>query len=204
MMPGSIEVTINWSLPGWSQNPDQPPLPVDEVFVGRLVPSWMIAFPPGLPPQNFFVGPFPLPLEYNPEWISIDVRGVNFMILGPPAGMGEMFHECVEFIADTQNPIAVIKGDYKKIGGVNVVRGGTVNFDGSASTDDCTIVTYDWQLKSWDVPPIIRTASGKKPAITGLAKGTYDVTLTVTDNVGKTGQATMMLKSCFISTAMND
>lgn len=205
LLPGTLEVTINWALPGWSPNPDQPPLPVDEAFVGRLDPSWKIMLPAGMPvPLNFFIAPFQLPIGYNPEWVSIDVRGVNFVILGPPAGMGEIYHDCFEFIPDLQNPIAVIKGDYKNIGGINFVQGGTVNFDGSSSSDDCAILTYDWQLVARNNPANSKSASGKKPAITGLAKDTYDVTLTVTDTSAKTGKATMVLKSCFISTAMYD
>ena len=205
MMPGSIEVTINWALPGWSQNPVQPPLPADELLVGRIQPSWTIPVMPGMPPQNFFVGMIQLPVDYNPEWVSIDVRGTNFWIMGIPNGQySEIYHDCFEFTADTQNPIAVIKGDYKNIAGINFVQGGTVNFDGSLSSDDCVIVAYDWQLKARNNPANNKSASGKKPKVTGLAKDTYDVTLTVTDNVAKTGQATMVLKSCFISTAMND
>jgi hypothetical protein len=148
---------------------------------------------------------FQLPIEYNPEWVSIDVRGFNFQILGIPSGLySEIYHACIPWTADTQNPIAVIKGDYKNIGGINVVRGGVVNFDGSASSDDCVIVAYDWQLVARNNPANNKSASGKKPKVTGLAKDTYDVTLTVTDNVHKTGQATIALKSCFISTAMYD
>ena len=204
-MPGSIEVTINWSLPGWSQNPAQPPLPADELFVARYTPSWIIAVPPVPAPMNFFAGPIHLPVDYNPEWVSIDVRGTNFVIMGLPMGFfSEISHDCYEFTADTQNPVAVIKGDYKNIVGINFVQGGIVNFDGSSSTDDCAILTYDWQLVARNNPANSKSALGKKPAITGLAKDTYDVTLTVTDTSAKTGQATMVLQSCFISAAMND
>jgi hypothetical protein len=205
-MPGSIEVTINWALPGWSQNPDQPPLPADELFVERFTPSWIIPLPPGMPvPGQFMVDTFQLPIEYNPEWVSIDVRGFNFQILGIPSGLySEIYHACIPWTVDTQNPIAVIKGDYKNIAGINFVQGGTVHFDGSSSSDDCVIVAYDWQLKARGNPANNKSASGKKPTITSLAKDTYDVTLTVTDNVAKTGKATMVLKSCFIATAMYD
>jgi len=206
MMPGSIEVTVNWSLPGWSQNPLQPPLPVDELFVARYTPSWIIPVPPGVPvPINFFVGPIHLPVDYNPEWVSIDVRGTNFWIQGIPNGYySEIWHDCYEFTADTQKPVAVIKGDYKKFASTNYCQKGKVNFDGSLSTDDCAILTYDWQLKARTNPLNSKSATGKKPAITGLAKDTYDVTLTVTDTSAKTGSTTMVLKSCFISTAIYD
>jgi len=205
MMPGSIEVTINWSLPGWSQNPAQPPLPADELFVTRYTPSWIIPVAPFFPPMNFFVGPIQLPVDYNPEWVSIDVRGTNFWIIGLPDGLySEISHDCYEFTPDTQNPVAVIKGDFKNFAGTKYCQKGIVNFDGSLSTDDCVIISYDWQLKARKNPANSQSASGKKPAITGLAKDTYDVTLTVTDNSAKTGTASMVLKSCFISTGIDE
>lgn len=52
-------------------------------------------------------------------------------------------------------------------------------------------------------PSMIFSTAGKSPIIKGLAKGTYDLTLTVTDNAGKTGQDTSELESCFISTAIH-
>jgi len=208
MMPGSIEVTINWSLPEWSQNPLQPPLPVDELFVARYTPSWIIPVPP-MPgmvvPLEFFVGPIHLPVDYNPEWVSIDVRGTNFWIMGLPNGYySEIWHNCNPFTPDIQPPVALIKGDYKKFASTNYCQKGIVNFDGSSSSDDCAILAYNWQLVARNNPANSKSATGKKPAITGLAKDTYDVTLTVTDTSAKTGKATMVLKSCFISTAIDE
>lgn len=52
-----------------------------------------------------------------------------------------------------------------------------VNFDGSASTDtDGTIVSYDWDFGDGNVAAGVTTAHAYASA------GTYDVTLTVTDN----------------------
>ncbi|MEA3221694.1 MAG: PKD domain-containing protein [Thermodesulfobacteriota bacterium] len=197
-LPGFLEVTINWSLPEWSPNPDQPPLPEDEEYVGRLVPAWERPVPPeGYEYFESSVEPVYLPIDYNPEWVSIDVRGFNFVIQGEnPALGGEIYHECVE-CPDAEDPVALIAGDYQTILGLNVIFGGEVTLDGSGSTDDCGIKLYDWGIDG-------EIASGVNPTFSGLAKGTYTVTLTVTDCADKTDTDTIELRSCFISTATND
>ncbi|MDH3458376.1 MAG: PKD domain-containing protein, partial [Gemmatimonadota bacterium] len=54
-------------------------------------------------------------------------------------------------------------------------------FDGSGSTDpDGTIVSYEWDFGDG------ATGTGVSPSHTYAAAGTYDVTLTVTDNDGAT------------------
>ena len=54
----------------------------------------------------------------------------------------------------------------------------TCNFDGSLSTDDGTIIAYDWQFGDNTI------ASGVTTTHTYAAAGTYSVTLTVTDDTG--------------------
>jgi hypothetical protein len=85
---GWFEIAVNWSTDSWSidQEPQDsfPPLPgVDEdLYIGREV----------LYASDFYEGhlvfdwDFP---HYNPEWISVDVRGFNFII---PSGFIE--HTC--------------------------------------------------------------------------------------------------------------
>lgn len=76
--PAWIEIAINYATDIWSIEgiPDEPPLPgVDEdLFIRRVI---------------FYEGPvdYPMPLyfeyeilDYNPEWVSIDVIGFNIMI----------------------------------------------------------------------------------------------------------------------------
>jgi PKD repeat protein len=60
----------------------------------------------------------------------------------------------------------------------------TCNFNGSSSTDDGTIVSYSWNFGDGT------TGTGVSPSKTYAAGGTYNVTLTVTDDGGLTDDAT--------------
>jgi PKD repeat protein len=59
----------------------------------------------------------------------------------------------------------------------------TVAFDGSASSDDATIVSYDWDFGDG------ATGTGATPSHTYTTVGSFVVTLTVTDNGGLTNTA---------------
>ena len=60
-----------------------------------------------------------------------------------------------------------------------------VDFDGSTSTDDGSITTWDWDFGDGN------TASGENVSHSYAAAGTYPVMLTVTDNLGATGSVTV-------------
>ncbi len=93
----------------------------------------------------------------------------------------------VEVIVHNTYPLVAIAG------GDQVVFD-AVHLDGSGSYDtDGEITSYHWDLIHRENSANNRTASGVNPTITDLAKGFYDVTLTVTDNTGYTGQDTMLL-----------
>lgn len=66
----------------------------------------------------------------------------------------------------------------------SVTAGTPVQFDGTASTDDGSIVTYYWEFGDGS------TGSGKKVSHTYETPGSFDVTLWVTDNAGKQHSAT--------------
>ena len=74
-----------------------------------------------------------------------------------------------------QQPVADSGGPYS--GTVGVV----VTFDGSSSSDpDGTIVSYSWDFGNGTI------GTGATPGNTYTEEGTFDVTLTVTDNIGAT------------------
>jgi hypothetical protein len=58
----------------------------------------------------------------------------------------------------------------------------SLEFDGSGSTDDGTIQTYEWDFGDGNI------GSGERPTHTYAATGNYTVTLTVTDNDGVSSQ----------------
>jgi len=69
-----------------------------------------------------------------------------------------------------------------------------VTLDGSGSYDgDGEIISYHWELKHRENVANNRTAEGGVVTLTNLAKGFYDVTLKVVDNIGLAGEDSMLL-----------
>jgi K319L-like, PKD domain len=71
-----------------------------------------------------------------------------------------------------------------------------VTLNGTQSYDpdpDGYIFSYNWDLKYRDDSTYDTTATGPNPIISNLQSGFYDVTLTVTDDVGLTGTDSMLL-----------
>ncbi len=105
----NLTVVVNWSTPWWSwpepQNPPAPPIPPltagqEEMMIARSQPLIMInnqMIPhefPGIPVEVVF------PIwDYNPEWISMDVRGTNVWVTGMPTEQGvlpgSIIHVCL-------------------------------------------------------------------------------------------------------------
>ena len=90
--PGAFaEIAVNWSTDVWSLegNPPgdrRPPLPgegPEDLFIGRQTVFGMIE------PGGHYEIPFVID-AYNPEWVSIDIRGINYAV---PEGI--IIHECV-------------------------------------------------------------------------------------------------------------
>ncbi|MDY6988794.1 MAG: VPLPA-CTERM sorting domain-containing protein [Thermodesulfobacteriota bacterium] len=88
---GWAEVTVNWSDPTWSDpDPGAPPLPADQDHVLRLSDpeydgaAWFVEGD-----DVFETDYFILPVLYNPEWVSIDIRGEYMEITGT------IEHDCI-------------------------------------------------------------------------------------------------------------
>ncbi|MBM3131878.1 MAG: hypothetical protein FJZ95_02445 [Chloroflexi bacterium] len=88
--PSSVQVTINWSTPGWVDQPT-PPLPGmgydPEIYIERLTDYGIFWEFTG---EGDFTYAGLLPIPYNPEWVSVDVRGYNMSIVG-----GTLEHICI-------------------------------------------------------------------------------------------------------------
>ncbi len=91
--PSQLTLALNWSTDVWSLtgNPPgerRPPLPGEDeaAYIGRSV----IYSGPVMPGQPF-VWDGPLPVDYCPEWVSIDVQGFNFIIEN-----GNIMHDCLD------------------------------------------------------------------------------------------------------------
>ena len=99
--PYWVEIAFNWSSEEW-RNPDQPPIPPltpqeEDAYIRRqiIVPGELRTepFAPGE------LGPYLLEiLEYNPVWVSIDIRGYNVVL------EATLSHECLE---DLEPPPAI-------------------------------------------------------------------------------------------------
>ncbi len=93
---------VNWSTPEWSAlgyGEDYPPLPdmvgQDEcLYIERDILDDICPVPGELTHYVFDY----IIYDYNPEWVSIDVMGENFEIVG-----GVIEHECVDKETDAQN-----------------------------------------------------------------------------------------------------
>jgi len=92
--PVDFHVTINWTNGGWVGQAT-PPIGATadpEQYIVRMTP-WTFHFDPatgaGDQPGLWTSGKYWLPIDYNPEWVSVDVRGENVSISG-----GVLLHEC--------------------------------------------------------------------------------------------------------------
>jgi len=85
--PAYFEIAVNWSTDlWWLDFPEigRPPLPgePEEIYIGRQTLFAGEFF------EGHYILDYSLP-DYNPEWISVDVRGYNYIIPG-----GVILHAC--------------------------------------------------------------------------------------------------------------
>ncbi len=93
-LPSYVEIVYNWSTPAWPGWPEivRPPLPQD--VIDPLYETSVIqrSDPIFIWQGNIFepiavTVPYEI-LQYNPEWLSIDIRGYNFVL------QGDLQHVC--------------------------------------------------------------------------------------------------------------
>jgi hypothetical protein len=107
LCPTNMTVAINWSTGAWSAlgyGTSQPPLPgVDEgLYIGRETVLYRCG---NFPQTQHFSMDYTI-LSYNPEWVSIDVMGCNFVITN-----GSIIHDCV--LGVEKSSWGSIKASYK-------------------------------------------------------------------------------------------
>jgi hypothetical protein len=143
----SVEVAINWATPEWSLEGNPPgyarrppitPLSGEEedLYIGRNQLLFMDneSFTPGT-----YSFPFTFP-DFNPEWISIDVRGYNFRIGVSEAGTTEH----ISFPKQEPQSLDlsfVITGDQDPALGACCYEDGTCN---ELSEIDCFYANGEW------------------------------------------------------------
>jgi len=101
-LPGRVEIAYNWSTGAWSElNTGNPPLPGvvtdpagDKKYIACL-PFAAQEMPAGYVPRGPLTHGLKIP-QYNPEWVSIDVRGENVLV------EGWIKHECLPKGPETQ------------------------------------------------------------------------------------------------------
>jgi len=80
--------------------------------------------------------------------------------------------------------------------GSDQIVGDKITLYGSGSFDpDGSIVSYQWQLRHRENTFYDKTAVGETITVPDLKKGFYDVTLTVTDDTGATGDDEMFFSA---------
>jgi len=107
LCPTDLIVALNWSTPAWSAQgygTTQPPLPGcdEELYIVRHT---MLDVCGNFPTVQQFSYDFII-YEYNPEWVSIDVRGCNFVITG-----GKLVHECA--VGTKESSWGAIKANFR-------------------------------------------------------------------------------------------
>ncbi|HRX97940.1 MAG TPA: T9SS type A sorting domain-containing protein [Bacteroidales bacterium] len=102
-LPSYVEIVFNWSTPEWPGFPeiDRPPLPSD-VTDPQIEQMMIVRSEPLFVFQGNIFEPIQIPvpfeiLEYNPEWLSIDLRGYNFILMADIDHTCWIEGDCTEF-----------------------------------------------------------------------------------------------------------
>lgn len=81
---GQLFYVVNWSAPDWDPAEPGYPTPNDEAYILRSETNGPITIPPALPPPGIWIELFYEIPDYNPEWVSVDIFGLNIIIVMEP------------------------------------------------------------------------------------------------------------------------
>jgi hypothetical protein len=142
-VPGYAEIAVNWSTPAWSQYgnppgvPRRPPLPEDvasPMIPGSFLDRYIIWQGPvtAIPADLGELG-HDIP-DFNPEWVSIDIRGENFVL------DGLINHACVGDGPQSLDLSFVINGPIAPTTGACCWPDGNCTVETQADCEDATII----------------------------------------------------------------
>jgi hypothetical protein len=131
LFPSVIEFAVNWSTDRWSlqgnpPGPRRPPLPGEDegLYIGRTTLHQSTV------PSGHYVFDYIIP-DYNPEWVSIDVRGRNFVVQN-----GFIIHECLP-----SNPPPSLGLAFVITNGGATTPTGACCYPNTFGSFDCTVTT---------------------------------------------------------------
>ena len=167
-------------LPFWEMEPDNSLTTDTESFVFHKPGEvYAVSLPEGGTTDINLTG---YPGSYTVQWYdpwnggalqdgtitTIDGDGISNIGL-PPHTSNEQWVALITFFQANESPVAAFSSSQSYL---------SVDLDASASTDDGTIVSWDWDLGDGG------TGSGEITSYTYLSAGTYTIQLTVTDDLG--------------------
>lgn len=96
-LPSYVEIAYNWStVDWWATGIPEPPLPglFDPLLEDRYIQRHIFYVNGNLFLPEIVIDDFEIK-DYNPAWVSIDVRGYNFQISGVTGLDAQIRHDCV-------------------------------------------------------------------------------------------------------------
>jgi len=153
-----------WSLEGQPPGDSMPPLPgfppdLELLYIGRdtLYDGPVV--------DGHYIYDWEMP-DYNPEWISIDVWGYNFII---PEGSGMVFHDCIGSL----DLSLVVTGDIDTTCCNHDGMRGDVNYDLSGPNVADLTYLVDYLFRGGPPPPCPEEGDVNGDGNTNVADLTY-------------------------------
>jgi len=135
-MPSYVEIAINWATDFWEPGGPPPLPPLDPQYEDVVIGRYTL-----LESEEFREGFYEFPTfyieEYNPEWVSMDVRGFNYRIVE-----GIIAHDCLPSTSQQSLDLAfVITGEETEEPSIDIDK--KVSKDGGITWSDEVDVEFD-------------------------------------------------------------